>query len=226
MPASFDDPVRDLSAATFPLARVLDAIRRTNVEVRVLLASSAAVYGEPESLPIGESLALRPISPYGFHKLHQELLLDEYHRLYQLHVCKARIFSTYGPGTRQLAVWEIARRAMAGDFSVLGSGAEFRDYLYAEDVAEALRCICERSAFTAEAINVASGEEIRIAELTREIYAAIGTTADPAFLSEQRPGNPRRWRADVSRLRQLGFSPRVGLEEGVKRTVSWIRADV
>lgn len=221
--ASFENPSREFESSNLPLARVLDAIRRTNPDIRFLLASSAAVYGEPDHLPIAESQIQRPISPYGFHKIHQELLLDEYRRLYGMRVCKARIFSVYGPGIRQLAVWEISRRAMAGDFSVLGSGEESRDYLYVEDVARAFMNILEKSDFSGEAINVASGNETRIVDLSRMVYAALGAVKDPILRPETRPGNPQRWCADVSKLKAFGFFSSVNMVEGLGRTISWIR---
>ena len=222
--ASFENPSREFESSNLPLARILDAIRRTNPDVRFLLASSAAVYGEPDHLPIAESQPQRPISPYGFHKVHQELLLDEYRQLYGMRVCKARIFSTYGPGIRQLAVWEISRRAMAGDFSVLGSGEESRDYLYVEDIAGAFMSILGQSNFYGEAINVASGNEMRIVDLSRMVYAALGSVKDTILCPETRPGNPQRWRADVSKLKAFGFSPTVNMVEGLSRTISWIRS--
>lgn len=222
---SFDDPQKDFAASTLPLLNVLEALRVTGLETHLLLASSAAVYGNPDSLPVSETHPIKPISPYGYHKYHQELLLDEYQRLYGLRVCKARIFSSYGPGMRQLAVWDIARRALAGDFTVFGNGAESRDYLFAEDVGEAIRCISERSAFAGEAVNVGSGTETAIIDLARMIYAAMGISREPDLIRADRVGNPVRWRANIAVLRAMSFSPRVGLEEGIERTVGWVRAN-
>ena len=70
---------------------------------RVLLLSSAAVYGSPTSLPMREDMMTKPISPYGYHKHLQEMILTEYFELFGIRCCAARIFSTYGPGLRHLA---------------------------------------------------------------------------------------------------------------------------
>jgi UDP-glucose 4-epimerase len=224
--ASFQDPLADFSAQTQPLFHLLESIRISKTPARVLLVSSAAVYGNPGCLPVAEDSKAKPISPYGFHKYHQEMLLDQYHALYGMSVCKARVFSTYGPGLTHLAVWDIARRALCGNYTVYGNGEATRDYLYAEDLAAALYCVAERADFTGEAINIASGCETRILDLTEKIYEALGIN-EPARLLNQHEitGIPSRWCADVSRLESLGFTPRLSLEEGIYRTAKWIGAE-
>jgi len=94
---SMREPAADFQNQVIPLIRVLEQARLQARRPKVLLVSSAAAYGDPVSLPVSETAPCRPISPYGFHKLHQELLLDEYATLYGLPVCKTRVFSTYGP---------------------------------------------------------------------------------------------------------------------------------
>ena len=224
--ASLENPREDFIAQTFPLFCLLEAIRLSEVSPRLLLVSSAAVYGNPDSLPISEQGKIIPISPYGFHKHHQERLLDEYHALYGLQVCKARVFSTYGPGLAHLAVWDITRRAIRGDYMVHGTGEETRDYLFVKDVASALSCIVENASFSGEAINVGSGEETPIITLAEKIYSALGLDAKPRLQNVQEiAGNPMRWRADVSRLSALGFEREVSLDAGIRSTVEWIKAN-
>jgi UDP-glucose 4-epimerase len=224
--ASFRDPLADFAAQTQPLLQLLESVRLSEIPTHVLLVSSAAVYGNPENLPIPEDAEVKPISPYGFHKYYQEALLDQYRALYGVSVCKARVFSTYGPGLPHLAVWDITRRALRGDYTIFGSGEETRDYLYIEDVAAALCCIAERASFAGEAINIASGRETRILDLTEKIYLELGLDATTRLLKQQgSSGNPVRWCANVSRLERLGFTRRISLEEGISRTVNWIRAE-
>jgi UDP-glucose 4-epimerase len=221
---SFEDPVGDFEAQMLPLVQVLDGARRAAHRPGVLLVSSAAVYGNPASIPVAESAPCQPISPYGFHKVQQEMLLDEFLALYGLPVCKARVFSTYGPGVRQLAVWDIAQRALKGDFTLHGTGRESRDYLHVADAGAALEKICSAAPFAGECINVASGVETPIEQLAALIYRATGAAGSPAFAGAAEPGKPMRWRADVSRLRALGFAPALPLEQGLRETVDWVRA--
>ena len=108
-------------------------------------------------------------------------------------------------------------------FSVLGSGEESRDYLYVEDVARAFMNIIRKADFNGEAINVASGNETRIVDLSRMVYAALGNVKEPILCPETRPGIPQRWCADVSKLQAFGFSPQVTMIDSLRRTISWIR---
>lgn len=219
---SIRQPVSDFVGHVIPTVHLFDAVRSSGLDVRVVLISSAAVYGNPVSVPVLESASLAPISPYGFHKLHQELLVDEYTGIHGLRCCKARIFSTYGENLRRLAVWDITRRALAGDLRVHGTGEEMRDYLYADDVARAIVTITEKADFRGEAINVASGEGVTIRSLAEEIFRLLGITEPPRFSGEALPGSPDRWRADVGRLRSLG-APEATWARGLPATIEWIR---
>ncbi|HEX3071636.1 MAG TPA: SDR family oxidoreductase, partial [Thermoanaerobaculia bacterium] len=223
---SIDDPLADLQAHIIPTANVLYALRRSSPGTRVLLISSAAVYGSPASLPISEDARLAPISPYGFHKLQQELLVDQYAALHGLRTCKARIFSTYGERLRRLAVWEIARRALAGNPEVLGTGEESRDYLDVTDAARAMVCIADRAPFEGEAINVASGGDVAVAAVAAEIFRLVGLPETPRFTGRTNPGNPIRWRADITRLLNLGCADAgASWSSGLARTVEWIASE-
>jgi UDP-glucose 4-epimerase len=222
---SVRSPLADFVSHVSPTAHVFDAVRSSGLSARLVLVSSAAVYGNPANVPVSESAPLAPISPYGFHKLHQELLVDEYTKIHGLRCCKARVFSTYGENLRRLAVWEIARRALSGDYRVHGTGDEMRDYLYADDVARAIVAITERAECRGEAINVASGEAVSIRTLAGEIFRLLGIDASPSFSGDSLPGSPERWCADVGRLRSLGF-PEASWSRGLPATIEWIRSAV
>jgi UDP-glucose 4-epimerase len=220
VPQSLRHPGADFRGHVDPMVNVLEAVRLAAVPTRVVLVSSAAVYGDPESLPVPEDAPLTPISPYGFHKLHQELLLREYVQLHGVNGCVARVFSTYGENLRRLAIWEMTRRALAGHHDVLGSGQETRDYLYAGDVGRALVVIAGNA--TGGAINVASGEEVSMREVAEKVYEAAGIRDKPHFTGETMRGSPSHWRADVTRLNDLGFaSP--AWSRGLYQTVRWIQ---
>jgi UDP-glucose 4-epimerase len=203
---------------------ILSGARQLARAPGVLLVSSAAVYGQPDAVPVREDATLSPISPYGFHKLAQERLLAEFASLYGLPVSIARAFSTLGPGQRHLAVWDITRRALQGNFELPGTGKESRDYLYATDVGQALATIVERAPFEGEVINVASGCETPIRRIAEAILSELGVTAQPVFRGSPLPGSPLRWCADVRRLGDLGFHAGFDIETALKLTVSWIRA--
>ena len=174
---------------------------------------------------MAETAERSPISPYGYHKVIKELLLEEYVALHGARGSVARMFSTFGPGLRHLAVWEIARRMLAGDFRLEGTGRETRDYLYIEDVVAALLQIAVSAEHRGEAINVASGTEIEIRQLATLVGRELGLgSVDLAGDPMTMVGKPTRWRADVARLRGLGFSPSFSLDEGLLATLRWIKS--
>jgi UDP-glucose 4-epimerase len=222
---SFRDPSWDFSEQITPWLSLLESIRRTSSQARLVLCSSGAVYGNPRQLPVSESEQLSPISPYGYHKVVKELLLEEYVALHGVSGSKARIFSTFGPGLRHLAVWDIAKRMLAGDFRLQGTGEETRDYLYIEDVAAAILQIAVSAQHRGEAINVASGVEIEIRQLAASIGRELGITKiNLTADSTSTVGKPMRWRADISRLHALRFSPSFSLNEGLSVTLQWIKS--
>lgn len=222
VPASITDSLADYQAHAGPTVALLEAIRRSGAMTRLILVSSAAVYGNPTTLPVDECAPLSPISPYGFHKMQQDLLIDEYVALHGARACKVRLFSTYGENLRRLAIWEITRRALARNPEVLGTGDETRDYLYGADIGRAIVCIAERAEFRGEAINVGSGQEVSISALAQTIFALTGFDALPRFTGIVPAGSPSRWRADTHRLRALGWVP-AEWSGGLPRTIEWIR---
>jgi UDP-glucose 4-epimerase len=220
---SMRDPRGDFLAQVPPWLTTLEAVRRASPSTRVVLCSSAAVYGAPDTFPICESTPARPISPYGWHKLMKEQLLWEYVSLHGLIGSAARIFSTFGPGLDQLAVYDLARKVRKGELALEGAGNQTRDYLYVEDVAAALHAIVVSAPGAGEAINVASGLEIEIADLARRIAAYFGKShAKISATGRPAEGKPSRWRADVRHLAALGFSPSVPFAAGLERTLDWI----
>ncbi len=207
--ASLTAPRDDFEGGVITWLAVLEAVRRSGARPVVLLPSSAAVYGDP-ALPVGEGAPLRPISPYGFHKLHAELLADEYAACFGLDVVVARLFSVFGPAQRRLLVWELFEQLTGpGEAAwIQGTGHETRDFLHVDDVALAVLAIFEarraaRSIARAERINVASGEEISVLDLAALMKDALGSTKPVLCRGLERPGDPRRWQADVTRLHAL-----------------------
>ena len=222
VPASLQFPLADFEAHVMPTARLYEAIRTSATPGCVMLISSAAVYGDPHQT-IDESTPLRPISPYGFHKLQQESIADEAYKLHNIRSLKVRLFSTFGEGLRRLAVWEIAHRALRGDTTVGGTGDEVRDYLYAGDIAHALVTIAERAEFNGSAINVGAGEGTSIRSLASTMFDILGIQQSPRFTGVAAKAMPKEWIAGVEKLRALGFAPRHSLRDGLTRTLEWIK---
>ena len=109
---SLSDPGADFRDGTVLTFEVLDTLRRTAPGCRFVFLSSAAVYGNPATLPVTEGDACAPLSPYGYHKRQGELLCEEFARLFAVPTTAVRIFSAYGPGLRRQVVWDICRQAL------------------------------------------------------------------------------------------------------------------
>ncbi|WP_458190473.1 NAD-dependent epimerase/dehydratase family protein [Haladaptatus sp. NG-WS-4] len=199
---------------------VLDHARRE--DARVVLASSAAVYGHPETVPISESASKSPTSPYGIDKLTADLYVRRYHDLYGLETVSLRYFNVYGPGQNPeySAVVQVfidqARRG--GPITVDGDGAQTRDFVHVSDVVQAnLRAGTTDQ--TGVAFNVGTGESVTIRELAETVRDVTDSDADIVH-TDPRPGDIDHSRADISRARdELGYEPTVSLSEGLASLV-------
>jgi UDP-glucose 4-epimerase len=202
--ASLDDPLHDFRGSVETCAGVLDAVRRSGKNPLVVIPSSAAVYGNPASLPVSEETALGPISPYGFHKAATELLAREYAECFGLKVMICRFFSVFGPAQRRLLVWELYQQ-LAGPEKIAwlsGTGEETRDFLYIDDLSVALLSLIENSP-NESLLNVASGTETSVLKLAEIIRDLVAPEKEIRCRGQQRKNDPLRWWADTSRLQSL-----------------------
>lgn len=215
--ASFASPHDDFRGAVGPLANLLEGVRRSGLRPLLFVPSSAAVYGQPESLPVAETAATRPVSPYGFHKLSCELLAREYAECFGLDIVVGRFFSLYGPRQRRLLLWELFRKASSADAEVVldGTGEETRDYLHIDDAAAAVLAIAEARPRGLHVVNVASGTPARVADLAALVLQSVGRVKPIRTAQEHRAGDPPHWVADVRLLRNVWSAAPRTIERGV-----------
>ena len=227
VPLSLEDPTADFRDNVGLTYEVLDAIRRESPKCRFILLSSAAVYGNPASLPVAETQPPAPLSPYGWHKRMCETLVQEFASVYAIPALSVRIFSAYGPGLRRQVVWDICQRVLtSGKLSLGGTGMESRDFIHATDIARALVLLAENAPACGEIYNLAAGRETTISDLASLILRALESDITPAFDGHSRLGDPLNWRADIGLIRTLGFSPQVTLENGLAQFATWARAEL
>lgn len=223
--ASLEDPAADFRGSVGVTAALLEAVRLHAPSARVILLSSAAVYGNPASLPVAEDAPLAPLSPYGFHKTLVEALGREYAAVYGLKTASLRIFSAYGAGLARQLLWDVCEKARAGGVvRLFGTGEETRDFVHADDVARAVLAIAEGAASGGEPYNIASGTETTVREIAGRLVDAVAPGTSIEFSGEVREGDPLRWRADISRIAALGFVPQVPLADGVAEYARWYLA--
>jgi UDP-glucose 4-epimerase len=224
---SMEDPSMDFYSSTVLTFEILNMLRLYCPASRFILISSAAVYGNPSALPIGEDQPLAPISPYGFHKYQCEQLCQEFAKVYGLSTASGRVFSAYGTGLRRQVIWDICEKVTARkSLELHGSGRESRDFVHAVDIVKALFVIAETAPMEGEAYNIGSGRQVFIAELADMILRMLGSECRPHFDGIAPHGNPLNWQADISKIGALGFAPEIGLEEGIKSFVNWRRSEL
>jgi UDP-glucose 4-epimerase len=228
VPLSVERPDLDFELNAGTTVRLLQALRLAAPEARLLLTSTAAVYGEAPDGPCPESQAPAPVAPYGASKWVAETYVGLYARVFGLPTTVARIFSMYGPGLRKHVVYDlIAKLHRTPDrLEVLGDGEQVRDFSYVEDAVAALIRVSDEAPHGGEAVNVASGQPVTIADLAKAVAVACGTTPVLDFVGGEGPGRSKRWIADVTRLHALGHRSQVPLSEGLARTVAWYRDEV
>jgi UDP-glucose 4-epimerase len=227
VPLSVEKPYEDFNVNVACTFNLLETLRLYAPECRLIYLSSAAVYGNPKTLPIREDQYLAPISPYGFHKLISEQLCKEFHIVYGLKTSVARIFSAYGPGLRRQVVWDISYKALnRSNILLQGTGQESRDFIHVRDVAKALYLIAENSPFMADIYNIASGEETTIKTLAELIFNTLEKEVILNFNGAVPLGIPLNWRANIESLEKLGFNPEISIENGISVYSQWCRAEV
>jgi UDP-glucose 4-epimerase len=226
--ASVDDPRRtnEINATA-----TLDLLERAReVDARVVLASSAAAYGHPGSVPVDESEPLAPTSPYGLQKVVADTYARQFHDLYGLETVPLRYFNVYGPrgvsGDYAGVVGAFLRQARSGGpLTVDGDGEQTRDFVHVDDVVRA-NCLAVTTDDVGRAYNVGTGTSVTIRHLAEMIREVTGSDAEIVHC-DPRPGDIRHSEADVARAREgLGFEPTVSLRDGLADLVERTDAEV
>ena len=224
VPDSFVHPLRDYELNVHNVVLLLNAIKDHDPTCKFIQLSSAAVYGNPATLPIKEDQALNPLSPYGFHKLQAEESCAQYYAFYGIRSVIVRLFSAYGNGLFKQLFWDLHQKVKTNDqVRLWGTGKESRDFIHVADIVLALEKIIENAAFTAERINIANGEEIYIQDAVANFYAAFKPGTMVEFGGETRTGDPVNWKADIRKLQALGYQQQINFETGIHQYAQWLK---
>lgn len=222
--ASFDNPHDDFQLNAYLVQGLLEALRKRSPRTKFINLSSAAVYGNPSALPISEDSKLQPISPYGFHKQVSETLCQSYARAFGLSTISVRPFSVYGPGLRKQLFWDIFQRSWGSDtLSCGGTGRETRDFIHVADACSAILACADHAKFEGEAINIANGSEVHIEDAIKALLTAVGWEGQLVFTGEAREGDPINWRADITKLKSFGYSPKFEFKAGIEEVAQWLK---
>ncbi|WP_340101298.1 NAD-dependent epimerase/dehydratase family protein [Salinibaculum salinum] len=214
--ASVDNPVASHHRNATGTLAVLEAARRA--DARVVLASSAAIYGPPTELPITEEHPKRPTTPYGVDKLAADRYASIYADRYGLPTVALRYFNVYGPGQSTSAAGVVSAfldRARSDDpITIHGDGTQTRDFVHVADVVRA-NLLAARTDASGTAFNIGTGTGTSIAELADLVRDSVDG-AVPIEHTAQREGDIDHSRADITRASNgLGFDPKVSLRDGI-----------
>lgn len=228
VPGSVENPDYDFDANAGGTYNVFRACRGLERLRKVVLASSAAVYGEPAELPIRETTALRPISPYGFSKLTSEHVMNCHHSVYGVPGVAARIFNAYGPRMARFVILDFLRKLAnnADVLTVLGSGQQVREFTYVRDAVSAFLHLAAYGE-CGQAYNVSGGSPMSILDLAGRIIAARGlaSTCTIETTGASWIGDAQRWTTDTSKLQDLGFSAEWDIDRGLAETIGWFDSE-
>jgi UDP-glucose 4-epimerase len=201
---SITSPSTDFSKSVLLFQNILEGVRLSQEKPLIVYLSSAAVYGNPERLPVRETDSVNPISPYGYNKLICELLASEYAQCYSIPILAVRLFSIIGPKQKKLLVWELFRQFEDSDNVVIeGTGEESRDYIYVDDLAEVLRLMITKMDCSFKVVNVASGKDITVHEIVYLMKELLDSKKSIDFLGKSRQGHPLKWCADVGEMKRI-----------------------
>lgn len=228
---SISDPRLNFEVNVTGTMNLLEASRDAAVRSFIFASTGGAIVGDREP-PVHEEMVPRPIAPYGASKLAGEAYCSAFHGAFGVNAVALRFSNLYGPHSHRKGsvVAQFIRQALKREPLVIyGDGSQTRDFLYVEDLADAL-CACATSGserLGGEVFQMGSGRETAISDVAsiiqKEIAANFGFDV-PIRHEEARRGEIRRNYADIGKAgRALGFAPKTCLSEGIAATVAWFR---
>ena len=222
------DPVQTTKTSVHGAINMLGLAKRT--KAKILQASTSEVYGDPEVHPQGEDYLVNIIGPRGCYdegKRCAETLFFDYYRQYGVKIRVARIFNTYGPRMHPddgRVVSNFIVQALKGEpITIYGDGSQTRSFCYVDDLVDGLVRLMEADDAVTGPVNLGNPVEMTILELAEQVIGMTGTKSE--LVKRPLPGDdPTQRCPDIGRAKsQLGWSPSVALEDGLKRTIQYFK---
>lgn len=227
---SMTDPQTDLDINATAQLSILEACREANPGIKIVFASTRQLYGKPDYLPVDEKHPIRPVDINGINKFVGEWYHLLYNNVYGIRACALRLTNTYGPGMRVkdarqtfLGIW--VRLLIEGKpIKVFGDGLQLRDFNYVDDCVEALLLAGASEAANGKVFNLGSTEVVGLkvlAEMMVDLGHGVAYELVP-FPPERKVIDIGDYYSDFSSItRELGWQPKVGLREGLQRTMAY-----
>lgn len=227
VPLSMQDPETCDLINVNGTVNVLSAAHQAGVQ-RVVMASSAAVYGDSEKIPLEEHTDLKSLSPYAASKLVNELYAKLFCDVFQLETVCLRYFNVYGPRQSPDSAYAAAIPLFINNLlennqpTIFGDGGQARDFVFVEDVVEANLLATESTSAVGKIINICSGEEISILNLVEVLGRVLSLDVEPIFEAPRAGDIYRSVGNPELAYETLGFRARTRLEEGLMKTAAWM----
>ncbi len=229
---SMRDPFTDLDINCRAPLSLLEACRHRNPGAKVIFASTRQIYGKPDYLPVDERHVLHPTDVNGVNKMAGEWYHVLYYNVYGVRACSLRMTNTYGPrmlvrNNRQTFIGPFIKQIVDGEeIELFGDGSQLRDLTYIDDVCEAFLLAGASDAANGQVFNLGGSEPISLRDLTQLLIevAGSGSYRLVPFPEDRKAIDIGSFYADYTKIqRALGWQPRVGLREGLERTVAFYR---
>lgn len=222
---SFENPVRDFDRSSRSTICLLEWVRTHCVEARVVLSSSAAVYGDAHHSPISTTCEPRPYSPYGYHKRICELMCESYSRNYGISTAVVRLFSIYGKELRKQLLWDLCGRFSSepNELELWGTGDEVRDWFHVSDAAKRLIEAAKLANVESLILNGGSGKGRTVRQVAEAVRDAWGSDAALVFNGKSRAGDPFYLVADIPASETLAITQSSVFENLIREYVEWFK---
>lgn len=223
---SVEDPILSNEINVSGTLNLLKACAEVGVK-RFVFASSSAVYGNTEVLPIREDLPLKPLSPYAVDKLACEKYAKVFHEVYGLETVGLRYFNVYGPRQKYGPYSGVISIFINSFFEnkspiIYGDGKQTRDFVNVKDVVEANMLALSKRSVAGEVFNISSGKVNTINQIGKIIQKIMDKESFELLHTEARPGDIKHSYADITKAQNnLKFDPRVQLEKGLSQLIKW-----
>lgn len=227
---SMQDPETDLQINAAAQLSILEACRKYNRGIKVVFASTRQLYGRPQYLPVDEKHPIRPVDVNGINKLAGEWYHLLYNNVYGIRACALRLTNTYGPGMRVkdarqtfLGIW-IHNAIQSKPLVIYGDGSQLRDFNYVDDAVDALLAAATRPEAEGQVFNLGSEEVISLKALAEKLIGLHGSGLYRLvpFPAERKAIDIGDYYSDFEKIRAaLSWAPRVGLDEGLRRTLDY-----
>ena len=227
---SFENPLKDIDSNAKTTLFMLEKIRKLNTQCKFILGSTFIVIGKPKKLPVNENTPCNPTTIYGTNRLSSEYFCKIYHEVYGLHTNIFRITNSYGPREQIIPKkngvnFLIYKSFKKEEISIYNQGKLFRDFIYIDDVISGINIILKKGK-SGELYWISSGKRTWFYEfgdiLEKTTGCKVKYSETPVYTKKVDVGN---FVASNSKLRKLGWSPKISVDVGVKKTLKFFQSN-